>query len=94
MISKFGPIPPEMRFPKSDTTRFIGTTGIESSTKGAFSRYSRQNLPKNYFELLLALLHDLSLAAKRHRVEKITRLENERGGVISTPPLGFHQILF
>jgi hypothetical protein len=54
MISKFGPIPPEMRFPKSDTTRFIGTTGIESSAKGAFSRYSRQNLPENVSGQLLA----------------------------------------
>lgn len=46
MTSKFGSILLEMRFPKSDTTRFIGTTGIESSVKGAFSRYSRQNLPQ------------------------------------------------
>jgi hypothetical protein len=55
MISKFGPIPSEMRFPKSDTTRFIGTTGIESWAKGAFSRYSRQNLPENVLEQMLAL---------------------------------------
>lgn len=55
MTSIFGPIPSEMRFPKSDTTRFIGTIGIESSVKGAFSRYSRQNLPQNDLELMLAL---------------------------------------
>ena len=55
MISKFGPISSEMRFPKSDTTRFIGTTGIESWAKGAFSRYSRQNLPENVLEQMLAL---------------------------------------
>jgi hypothetical protein len=54
MFRKFGVIPPKMRFPKSDTTRFIGTTGIESSTKGAFSRYSRQNLPKDGMSEMLA----------------------------------------
>jgi hypothetical protein len=55
MTSKFGSILLEIRFPKSDTTRFIGTTGIESSAKGAFSRYSRQNLPENSLEQMLAL---------------------------------------
>ena len=59
MTRKFGPIPSEMRFPKSDTTRFIGTTGIESSAKGAFSRYSRQNLPENALEQMLALKRSL-----------------------------------